>query len=123
MGSRQREHGVCAGKGELRRLAFGLAEPDLLPLLQGKHDLTISLEHFGDTCGILPVGERAYVQTKGLKWDLGPGSCGCTSLSSFLKQPFVIAASFPSALCPSHSFQPSLQTALAISALNFLLPS
>lgn len=44
-------------------------------LLQGKHELLISLKEFGDTCGILPVGEEAHVTTKGLKWDLGPGSC------------------------------------------------
>lgn len=50
--------------------------------MQGKHEMVISLEHFGDTCGLLPVGEQAHVTTKGLAWDLGPGSCAFTLLPS-----------------------------------------
>lgn len=70
------------GKVSFSDVAWRAARADFSGLSQGKHDLNISLLHFGDTCGILPVGERAFVQTKGLKWDLGPGSCGCTSLAS-----------------------------------------
>lgn len=32
-------------------------------------------EYFGQTCGILPLEGETKVSTKGLKWDVGPGSC------------------------------------------------
>ena len=38
----------------------------------GSHLIEIDHSTMGQTCGILPVGiDRAVVQTKGLKWDLG----------------------------------------------------
>lgn len=42
---------------------------------QGSHEVRVDLAEFGDTCAVLPVGEKAYVTTRGLKWDLGPDSC------------------------------------------------
>lgn len=43
---------------------------------QGTHRIETSLSHFGDTCGVLPVGQPAKVSTNGLKWDIGPDSGG-----------------------------------------------
>ncbi|ORY69288.1 Thiamin pyrophosphokinase [Leucosporidium creatinivorum] len=58
---------------EVRERTWAVGSESIACVLgKGNHDLTISLQHFGGTCGILPVGERAFVKTKGLKWDLGP---------------------------------------------------
>lgn len=54
---------------------------------QGSHEMRVSLEHFGDTCAVLPIGEPAYVITKGLKWDLGPDSCESLSRSLARRPP------------------------------------
>lgn len=45
--------------------------------VQGKHEIDINKEYFGDTCAVLPVGEEAKVTTTGQEWDLGPTSCQC----------------------------------------------
>lgn len=42
---------------------------------QGRHTIEMPLEHFGETCAVLPIGEEAKVTTKGLRWDFGPGLC------------------------------------------------
>lgn len=59
--------------------------------------MVIDLDHFGDTCGVLPVGEPARVKTTGLKWDLGPESCAFLLLSllpsSLLPSPFLLTVS------------------------------
>ena len=34
-----------------------------------------SLDWFGPTCGVLPIGQEAKVTTNGLEWELGPTAC------------------------------------------------
>lgn len=37
--------------------------------------MTVSLDWFGITCGVLPIGQEARVTTTGLEWNLGPTAC------------------------------------------------
>ncbi|KAM0793285.1 hypothetical protein ACM66B_000746 [Microbotryomycetes sp. NB124-2] len=58
-----------------REMTWAVGEESIACVLgKGDHELTISLERFGKTCGILPIGQEAYVTTSGLEWDLGPTS-------------------------------------------------
>ncbi|KAK4054938.1 thiamine pyrophosphokinase [Microbotryomycetes sp. JL201] len=58
-----------------RAMTWAIGEESIACVLgKGDHELTISPERFGKTCGILPVGQEAYVTTTGLEWDLGPTS-------------------------------------------------
>ncbi|KDE09754.1 hypothetical protein MVLG_00154 [Microbotryum lychnidis-dioicae p1A1 Lamole] len=56
-----------------REMTWAVGQESLACVLgQGIHDISTNLKYFGDTCGILPVGEPAKVITSGLKWDLTP---------------------------------------------------
>lgn len=89
MGCRKGQHRLCLGPCQSPRSSAHLV-PCLLDAdpsgahtnTQGSHRIETSLEWFGDTCGILPVGEPAHVTTRGLKWDLGPESCTSAPLKA-----------------------------------------
>ncbi|SCV68452.1 BQ2448_573 [Microbotryum intermedium] len=56
-----------------REMTWAVGDESLACVLgQGTHEISTNLKYFGDTCGILPVGEPAKVTTSGLKWDLTP---------------------------------------------------
>ncbi|SCZ90394.1 BZ3500_MvSof-1268-A1-R1_Chr1-3g01961 [Microbotryum saponariae] len=56
-----------------REMTWAVGKESLACVLgQGTHDISTNLKYFGDTCGILPVGEPAKVTTSGLRWDLTP---------------------------------------------------
>ncbi|KAK4057997.1 thiamine pyrophosphokinase [Microbotryomycetes sp. JL221] len=58
-----------------RDLTWAVGEESIACVLgKGDHKLAVSLNRFGKTCGILPLGQQAYVTTSGLEWDLGPTS-------------------------------------------------
>lgn len=77
---------VCGGAGVARRTGGAVGggkgdagteagRADVFRASQGKHDTTTSLDWFGPTCGILPIGQEAKVTTSGLVWNLGPTAC------------------------------------------------